>query len=37
MSASPMSSNADYGKTSEETAIETIEVSLFIEVIIVIN
>ncbi|CAK9315159.1 unnamed protein product [Citrullus colocynthis] len=25
MSASPMSSNADYGKTSEETSIETIE------------
>ncbi|XP_038892334.1 uncharacterized protein LOC120081482 [Benincasa hispida] len=25
MSASPMSSNADYGKTSEETTIETIE------------
>lgn len=36
MSASPRSSNADYGKTSEETTIETIEVSLSIKVIIII-
>lgn len=31
MSGSPMSSNADSGQMSEETTIETIEVSLLLE------
>ena len=37
MSASSMSSNADYGNTSEETTLETIEVSQLIKLLLSIN